>query len=227
MDENDETEIPEGVEVETNEEKIKKLERANKKLSKNIAWLIERLTFVEEKHKEDFKNLKEKYQQDIVDIQEQFHFQLENLKENQSNSGITEINNREENRVIDLVRASNVRIPILKNLEKQSIRKFIEEYDNYKRLVPLNARLSIQDLISEKLVNIIKKKNNDMADDRYDQLDYLEMVDSLCKVHQCISYNQSKERLYLIKMKNDSISMDVILDYIEDFGYEIKFNGVW
>ena len=59
----------------------------------------------------------------------------------------------------------------------------------------------------------------------YMHLDYEEMINAICACQSAISYTEANMNIADVTMKNHSMTADVLLEYLEDFEYAIKFNG--
>ena len=206
-----ETELEEENEIVLLRKRAEELEKLVKKLTKAVEILSNKL---------DHQEIK--FAEDLDDVQNQFYLKLQSM-ENDHHS-ISSLHENQSEKISDIIRASRIHVPILKNLEKSSIKKFEDDFNNYVRLSPKRSVLSVQDLITDKLVQVIKKKNL-LTDEEYDNLSSHEIFEALCSIHNSISMNQSKDRLYAIKMKSEDMSMETLLNYVEEFEYEMKFIG--
>ena len=201
-----------------------KLEEENEivLLRKRAEELVKKLTKAIEILSNKLDHQEIKFAEDLDDVQNQFYLKLQSM-ENDHHS-ISSLHENQSEKISDIIRASHIHVPILKNLEKSSIKKFEDDFNNYVRLSPKRSVLSVQDLITDKLVQVIKKKNL-LTDEEYDNLSSHEIFEALCSIHNSISMNQSKDRLYAIKMKSEDMSMETLLNYVEEFEYEMKFIG--
>ena len=66
---------------------------------------------------------------------------------------------------------------------------------------------------------------NRINEEEYIHLDYDEMINALCSCQSAISYTEANMNISDITIRNDSMSTDVLVEYLEDFEYAIKFNG--
>ena len=209
-----------GIDFEEEEEDIKTMLKNLKKEMKRMEFSHKvELDVLREKHSEELEKMRK--EKEPVKVKAKAY--LKNKEEDKSDvsQSSTAVSNRD---IVDLIRASNVRVPTLRALDKTNIRKFINDLENYQRLVSKSSRLNIQDLISSKLASSIKLMNR-MNEEDYMHLDYEEMINSICACQSAISYTEASMNLADVSMKNDSMTADVVLEYLEDFEYAIKFNG--
>jgi len=190
-------------------------DESDKYIDERLDAIMSRMDEMEDRHRIEMEEMQSYYEKELQQLREYINERSENGNNSIETSGT---------KIVDLVRASNVRVPTLKSLEKSSIRKFINDYDNYKRLVSKDSRLSIQELIPVKLAKIIVQINQ-IDQEEYDMFDYDTMVNAICSCLRAVSYIAASENLYSVKMKNESMTTDVLVEYIEDFTYEEKFNG--
>ena len=148
------------------EEDIKTMLKNMKKEMKRMEFSHRvELDVLREKHNEELEKIRK--EKEPVKVKAKSY--LKNKEEDKSDiSQPSVVSNRD---IVDLIRASNVRVPTLRALDKSNIRKFINDLENYQRLVPRGSRLNIQDLISSKLASSIKLMNRINEED-YMHLDY-------------------------------------------------------
>jgi hypothetical protein len=124
----------------------------------------------------------------------------------------------------DYLAAANVKLPFLKDLEKEHIRQFILNYEEYE--------INCPDSLVKKASRFVKREFLEMISNRslHDARGLLRLSNDeffvqLCGLHHVNTVMEAESRLKLVKMKSDDLSLSSLMRYNQDFEFELKTLG--
>ena len=126
--------------------------------------------------------------------------------------------------LVTLLQATHNKTPILSNLEKDSIFKFMLEYKRYATRCPkLVLELPQKFVLVEDLEVLADFHDVEIEDLIVEEMETF--FDMLCKVHVAPTPMEAKRRLKEVKMDKDDLSLSTLKLYNDKFQFHVRCIG--
>ncbi len=126
--------------------------------------------------------------------------------------------------ISDMVAAASIRVPTLKRLDAEAIKKFFSEYEEYIYICPVSGARRMQRLMKREYLLQIGHVCG-KAEAVLEAMDTDEFSMCLRKVVAPVDDNEAHARLKRIAMASDDLQLSTILAYHVDWDWEISCLG--
>ena len=168
----------------------------------------------------------QRFESALEEMSQEFQIKVEELEGKVHKDVPSEVSSASvlNNGISDILTAVNVKVPTLRDLEKRSIRRFIDEYENYVRISPGQTAREMQQLVTNRqLKEIASAAGVEQAD--LTDMELEEFIVALCEVHKANGYLEARERYKAVFMNSEDCERATMLTYLDDFDAETRFIG--
>jgi len=133
----------------------------------------------------------------------------------------TQYSSRSGEDIVHLLAASQVTLPVWKDISQEEVRRFIRDYKNYEKQSPPGTARSFQSFLDEQDMNAVAMKAKKPVE-QLERLSTEKFISKLCLLYQSRSLLQTQTMLKSAAMKSDRLDIRSVLAYVSDFRFQLK-----